>query len=79
MGIMRVPAFVVARNISPLVFLQTRVFVIAGLRRNNNAGSDHITLAVLTGIAALISQVMASSSGTVLTVTAHIGVIADTS
>ena len=77
----RIPAFVVARNISPLVFLQTNMFVIAGLRRNNSlrffAG---IILAVLIArMGALISQVMTTSLTVTLTVTAHIGVIADTS
>ena len=81
MGITRIPAFVVARNISPLVFLQTNMFVIAGLRRNNSlrffAG---IILAVLIArMGALISQVMPPSLTVTLTVTAHIGVIADTS
>ena len=84
MGITRIPAFVVARNISPLVFLQTNMFVIAGLRMNNSlrffaTGAIHIILAVLISrIGALISQVMTSLTVT-LTVTAHIGVIADTS
>ena len=86
MGITRIPALVVARNISPLVFLQTNMFVIAGLRMNNSlrffaTGAIHIILAVLiTRIgAALISQVMTTSLTVTLTVTAHIGVIADTS
>jgi hypothetical protein len=81
----RIPAFVVARNISPLVFLQTNMFVIAGLRMNNSlrffaTGAIHIILAVLIArIGALISQVMTTSLTVTLTVTAHIGVIADTS
>ena len=83
MGIMRIPAFVVARNISPLVFLQTRVFGVAGLRHVLSS-FNQIILAVITlanvGIFAPIGRgTSANPSCYVILEATHIGGFAEIS